>query len=148
MTDRVDDGSVQAERPRTLKWVPPTLVAIAGAIIVALAVQTWRGFDSENRYVLYEVRNSLQYGMSRSEVQTILDRAKAGRRGLDYSSTDDRRFLTAWTHVSLFRTVNLLMEFSGDRLTHADLRGDGGPSDRLQDAPPDLSPPDKTGSAP
>lgn len=104
---------------------------------VLIAVGLYYALDlghGERRLLLYSIARELAVGMPRSQVETVLSRHQAPF--LNRSDTPDGIVLRVSLGAAEFGLLSI--QFQQGLLSSARIRGEDGPEDRLEDAPPDI----------
>jgi hypothetical protein len=116
-----------------------TVAGVAAVFVAAATVYTegWARFfggaRSENRFALYALRNQVSPGMPAAQLRGVI--------ATDASGKIEHRWLSgtavsAWTHLSFWRTATLSIELRDGKVVHAVIRDDEG--GRFEDAPADF----------
>lgn len=116
-----------------------SVLAVVGAIsVVSITpdLAAWvLGARPDNRYQLYALRRVIQPGTKRDELIGLLKRHETPMIRHKWKSNDE---VVIWVPTGFLETSYLRLQFRGESVVHAQIRGDRGEQDRLPDAPDDF----------
>ena len=119
---------------RSLATALGVTALIALGTIIGIGIAGGLSSHGERRYVLYGIQRELKGGMPRSDVLAIVE--KHDHDSFVTRSSEEQ--LIVWVSLGGAQYCGLIVSFENSQLVSSQIRGEDGPEERFDDAPPDI----------